>query len=130
MSDDDAQIRSLLGRAAHLADEGTPEDYRTLYTPDATWSMGGSTQTGVEEIVAATRQRRSQGVSGPGTGTRHFVVPMHVTVEGDKASAVSYFLFLGDTATAPVVKLFGVYTDDLVRTAAGWRIARRVSRAG
>lgn len=127
---DDALIRSLLGRAAHLADEGTPEDYRTLYTSDATWTMGGSTQSGVEEIVEATRQRRTQGVSGPGTGTRHFVVPMHVSVDGDTATAVSYFLFLGDTATAPSVKLFGVYTDDLVRTADGWRIRRRVSQAG
>ncbi|MFC0527292.1 nuclear transport factor 2 family protein [Phytohabitans kaempferiae] len=127
---DDALIRSLLGRAAHLADEGTPEDYRALYTPGAIWTMGESTQTGVEEIIEATRRRRAQGVSGPGTGTRHFVTPMHVTVDGDSATAVSYFLFLGDTANAPAVKLFGVYTDDLVRTADGWRISRRVSRAG
>jgi hypothetical protein len=127
---DDALIRSLIGRAAHLGDEGSPDDYRTLYTSDATWSMGDVTQTGVEEIVAATRERRVTGVSGPGTATRHLVVPLHVTVDGDTATAVSYFLFLGETTTTPTLRMFGTYTDDLTRTPDGWRIQRRVSRAG
>ena len=127
---DDALIRSLIGRAAHVGDEGSPDDYRTLYTADATWSMGDVTQHGVEEIVAATRDRRATGVSGPGTGTRHLVVPLHVTVDSDAATAVSYFLFLGNTTAAPTVKMFGTYTDDLARTPEGWRIQRRVSRAG
>ncbi|WP_051752620.1 nuclear transport factor 2 family protein [Streptosporangium amethystogenes] len=127
---DHALIRDLVGRAAHLADEGTPDDYRTLYTHDATWTFGASTQNGIEEIVAATRQRRAEGVSGPGTATRHLVVPLHVTVDGDTADAVSYFLFFGDTTSAPVVRVFGVYADELTRTPGGWRIYRRVSRVG
>lgn len=127
---DDAEIRSLIGRAAHLGDEGAPDDYRGIYTTDATWSMGPSTQTGIDEIVEATRARRAQGVSGPGTNTRHLVVPLHVTVDGDTATAVSYFLFLADTDTAPTMRLFGTYTDEFARTAEGWRISRRVSKAG
>lgn len=127
---DDVLIRALIGRAAYLADEGTPDDYRSLYTHDATWTFGSDTQTGVDEIVAATRRRRAGGTSGPGTATRHLVVPLHVTVEGDAATAVSYFLFFGDTTSTPVVRVFGVYTDELTRTAEGWQIRRRVSRAG
>jgi hypothetical protein len=127
---DDALIRSLIGRAAHLADEGAPEDYRSLYTHDATWTFGASSQTGVEEIVEAARKRRAEGVSGPGTHTRHLVVPLHVEVDGDKATAASYFLFLGDTSTTPTLKVFGLYADEFVRTPDGWRISRRVSRAG
>ncbi|MEV0595523.1 nuclear transport factor 2 family protein [Nonomuraea cavernae] len=127
---DHVLIRDLIGRAAHLADEGTPDDYRTLYTPDATWTFGTSAQEGVDEIVEATRLRRAEGVSGPGTATRHLVVPLHVTVDGDTATAVSYFLFFTDTTSTPVVRVFGVYTDELARTPEGWRIHRRVSRAG
>jgi ketosteroid isomerase-like protein len=130
MPDDDAAIRSLIGRAAHLADEGGPDDYRAIYTADATWMLGGGQQNGIEEIVAATAKRRTEGVSGPGTGTRHFVMPLHVSVDGDRATAVSYFLFLGDTAGAPVIKVFGVYTDGLVRTAQGWRINNRATQMG
>lgn len=128
LSTDDAMIRSLIGRAAFLADEGSPEDYREIYTEDATWTFGDSRQTGIEEIVAATRERRANGVSGPGTGTRHLVVPLTVTVNGDSASAISYFLFFGNVSTAPEVRVFGVYVDDLVRTSDGWRIRNRVSR--
>lgn len=127
-STDDASIRSLIGRAAFLADEGSPEDYRGLYTDDATWTFGGSKQTGIEEIVAATRQRRAEGVSGPGTGTRHLVVPLTVAVDGDSATAVSYFLFFGNVGAVPEVRMFGVYADELVRTPKGWRIRNRVSR--
>ncbi|MEV4835757.1 nuclear transport factor 2 family protein [Nonomuraea sp. NPDC049486] len=129
-AEDEVLIRSLIGLAAHLADEGEPDDYRALYTSDATWSFGGSTQQGADEIVAATRQRRAEGVSGPGTNTRHLVVPLHVTVTGDTATAVSYFLFFGDTTGTPAVRVFGVYTDELVRTPEGWRISSRTSRAG
>jgi hypothetical protein len=125
---DDVLIRSLIGRAAYLADEGTPDDYRTLYTNDATWSFGGSTQTGVDEIVEGTRQRRAEGVSGPDTNTRHLVVPLHIDVDGDMARAVSYFLFFADISTVPVVRVFGVYEDDLVRTPEGWRFRHRASR--
>ena len=128
MPDDDSLIRSLIGRAAHLADEGTPEEYRPLYTEDASWSFAGDTQSGVDAIVQGARQRRAAGVSGPGTDTRHLVVPLHVSVDGDRAKAVSYFLFFGNTATVPEVRVFGVYEDDLVRTADGWRLQCRVSR--
>lgn len=125
---DDVLIRSLIGRAAHLGDEGAPDDYRTLYTDDATWTFGDATQSGVDAIVEGTRQRRAEGVSGPGTNTRHLVVPLHVAVDGDAATAVSYFLFFANTSSVPEVRMFGVYDDELVRTAQGWRIRRRVSR--
>lgn len=127
---DDALIRSLIGRAAHLGDEGEPDDYRTLYTDDAVWTFGETTQTGVEEIVAGTRQRRAEGVSGPGTDTRHLVVPLHVSIDGDTGSAVSYFVFFANTSTAPQARVFGVYEDEFARTEQGWRIRRRVSRRG
>ncbi|HEY0448807.1 nuclear transport factor 2 family protein [Actinophytocola sp.] len=129
-ADPDAAIRSLLGLAARVGDEGEPDDYRRLYTPDATWTMGDTRQVGVEQIVAAARERRAEGVSGPGTATRHLVVPLHVDVTADSATAVSYFLFMGDTATAPSIKLFGTYRDELVRTADGWRLRGREATLG
>ncbi|MFC0863198.1 nuclear transport factor 2 family protein [Sphaerimonospora cavernae] len=129
-TNDDLLIRGLIGHAARLADEGDPDDYRTVYTHDATWTLGESSQSGIEEIVANARRLRAGGVSGPGTATRHLVVPLEVTVDGDTATAVSYFLFFADTDSAPTARMFGVYTDEFVRTLDGWRIRRRVSRAG
>jgi hypothetical protein len=111
-------------------DEGAPDELRTIYSTDVISEMGGGQQSGIDEIVAGTVKRRGEGFSGPGTNTRHFVMPVHVTVDGESATAVSYFLFLGDTSGVPVIKLFGVYTDRLVRSADGWRITHRATQRG
>jgi len=120
-AEDDAAIRNLLGLTALLGDEGAPADYRRVYAPDATWRMGEAEQAGADEIVAAAARRRADGASGPGTGTRHLVIPLRVTVSGDTARAVSSFLFLAGTT----ITVAGTYRDDLVRTDRGWLISRR-----
>ena len=118
---DDAAIRNVIGLAALLGDQGAPEDYRKVYAPDAAWRMGEVTQDGADEIVAAAAARRAEGVSGPGTGSRHLVTPLTVEVAGDTATAVSYYAFLMGTAIAAT----GTYHDQLARTGAGWQITRR-----
>ena len=118
---DDAAIRNLVGLTALLGDEGAPEDYRRVYAPDATWRMGQVSQSGADEIVAAAAARRAEGVSGPGTGTRHLVVTLHVDVAGDSARAVSCYVFLAGTA----IRTVGTYRDELVRRREGWQIRRR-----
>jgi hypothetical protein len=130
VAEDDAAIRSLIGLAAHLGDEGEPGDYRRVYASDATWRLGDTRQTGIEEIVAATAARRAGGVGGPGSGTRHFVVPLHIEVTGDSARAVSYFQFITGTTTAPSIAAVGGYRDELVRTGQGWRIRSREITSG
>jgi hypothetical protein len=120
-AEDDAAIRNLLGLAALLGDEGTPEDYRRVYAPGATWRMGTIEQTGADQIVAAAAERRANGISGPGTGTRHLVVPLRVEVTRDSARTVSYFAFLAGTA----ITLTGTYRDELIRTDSGWQISAR-----
>src|SRR6516162_245846 len=120
-AEDDAAIRNLLGLAALLGDEGAPEDYRRVYAPGATWRMGTVEQAGADEIVAAAASRRAAGISGPGTGTRHLVIPLRVEVTGDSARAVSYFAFLAGTA----ITVTATYRDELIRTDKGWLISAR-----
>jgi hypothetical protein len=125
-AEDDAAIRNLLGRTALLGDEGAPEDYRQVYAPGAVWRMdtaeaGAVEQRGQDEIVAAAAARRANGVSGPGTGTRHLLIPLVIEVSGDSAHAVSYLAFLAGTSVAVV----STYRDKLVRTSEGWRISQR-----
>ena len=135
---DDADIRSLLARLAHLADSGDLDEYLTLFTEDAAWVVPAIPQTGVaaserrgvEEIAAGVRERRAAGVQGPGTGTMHLVTTTDVEIEGDEAIALSTWLFLADTATAPRVQAVGRYHDTLRRTQDGWRLARREISAG
>ena len=120
-AEDDAAIRNLLGLTALLADEGAPEDYRRVYAPGATWRMGAIEQTGADQIVAAAAERRANGISGPGTGKRHLVIPLWVEVTGDSARAVSYFAFLAGTT----ITLTATYRDELIRVDEGWQISAR-----
>jgi hypothetical protein len=118
---DDAAIRNVIGLTAFLGDQGAPEDYRKVYAPDAVWRMGEHAQSGADEIVAAAAARRAEGVSGPGTGSRHLVTPLTIEVTGDTAAAVSYYMFLSGTTIAAT----GTYRDELARTRHGWQITRR-----
>jgi hypothetical protein len=118
---DDAAVRNVIGLTALLGDEGAPEDYRKVYAPSAVWQMGDAVQSGADEIAAAAAARRAEGVSGPGSGTRHLVTPLTIEVTGDTATAVTYYTFLRGTSIAGG----GTYRDELARTEAGWRITRR-----
>lgn len=126
-ADDAAAVRALLHRLARIGDEGEPADYRDVHTADVLWRWGAEVQDGIEAVVAAAARRRAEGVSGPGSGTRHEVDVRRVSVDGDTATASSRFRFLA-TDGGQRVLVAGTYADDLVRTGSGWRVRRREVR--
>ena len=70
---DELEIRNLVAKLAHLADEGDLDEYLQLFAEDAVWDGGaelGSVK-GHPELLAAAKERRASGRSGPGTNSRH-----------------------------------------------------------
>jgi len=135
----DAQIRSLLARIAHLADDGSIEDYLELFTADAVWQMPANEAVGApadrregrEDIAAGVRARRESGLQGPGTATRHAIISIDVQVRSaELAEAVSYWLFFSDTSTAPRVVSVGRYDDVLHGSDGRWQLAERTITVG
>lgn len=128
----------LLARIAHLADTGDPEEYIDCFTPDAVWDLTDATDlpmpvqtiTGRAALLAGVHDRRSAGIQGPGTHTRHDVSSIAVEVNDDRATARSYFRYYRGTDGVPTLAAMGVYSDSFVRTAAGWRLQRRVISRG
>ena len=123
-------IRNLVARVAQVADHGDLEEYADLYTEDADWEMPGAPRHGVADIMDGARQRRTEGVTGPGSATRHVITTLSVEVadpsEGTgEATADSYFLFFRDTTTAPTLFNMGYYHDTIRHVGGRWRIARR-----
>jgi hypothetical protein len=58
--------------------------------------------------------------------TMHRLTNQVITIDGDRAEARTYvdgLIMFGDAGSG--VNAVGFYDDDIVRTAAGWRIARR-----
>ncbi|MGI8335553.1 nuclear transport factor 2 family protein [Actinomadura scrupuli] len=128
---DELEIRNVLARIARLSDMGDLDDYAAQFTGDAHWEMPGAPpKHGRAEIRAAGAARRAEGLTGPGSQTRHVVGTVTVTVDGDQAVAESYWQFYADTATAPALRSMGHYRDTFRRTARGWRLARREITSG
>jgi 3-phenylpropionate/cinnamic acid dioxygenase small subunit len=135
----DAEIRTLLARIAQLADTGDLDEYITLFTGDAVWAMpenpllgmAANSRQGHEEILAGARERRASGLQGPGTYTRHVLTTLAIEMIDDThANARSYFLFFGETSSAPTVRTMGQYDDVLVKGEHGWQLAHRTITMG
>jgi len=80
---DDAEIRNLIARIAHLADTGDARQYGRCFTSDARWNMPGAPRRGRADIIAGSHERRDAGEIGPGSATRHIVGTIAVDVHGD-----------------------------------------------
>jgi len=128
------EIRNLIARVAQQADTGEVADYCALFTKDAVWAMPpaeklglpASERVGIDVIEAGVHERRSAGVQGPGTNTKHVVTTIAVDVTGpDDATGLTYWMFYTDTTTDPAVLNMGRYEDEFRRTADGWKLARR-----
>jgi 3-phenylpropionate/cinnamic acid dioxygenase small subunit len=124
---DELEVRNAIARLAQLADEGSLDEYLTLFTEDGIWDGGAAfgVRKGRADILAGAKERRATGQSGPGTHNRHVITTTAVRIEGDRASARSYMTFYVECDKAPVARVVAVYQDDLRKTPSGWKFARR-----
>jgi ketosteroid isomerase-like protein len=126
LHEDERQIRNLIARLGHLADYGDLDEYMSLFTEDAVWDFTDGSYRGAAAIRADRVHRRILGAQGPGTHTRHMNTTLWVEVDGsDVAFAHSYFIYVRDADTNPVIGLTGRYHDTLRRTPDGWKMAHR-----
>jgi hypothetical protein len=133
----ESEIRNVVARLGHLADDGDIDEYLSLIAEDASWGGAGrAVRTGHADLRARVIEDRTAGIQGPGTATRHLNTTLWVEVDDeDHAHAESYFLYItnanggtaGSTArdTAPIVQLTGRYRDTFVRVDGRWRMQTR-----
>ncbi|WP_236791990.1 nuclear transport factor 2 family protein [Amycolatopsis sp. GM8] len=127
---DEAEIRNLIARVAHLADDGDIDEYLSHWCEDASWGGSGRPLlSGQDALRAGVLQRREEGIQGPGAGTRHVNTTLWVEVDvpAGTASAQSYFVLLApekDTNGHRVART-GRYDDRFRRTADGWKFVSR-----
>lgn len=101
------------------------EDLGTIFTEDATadYGEGLGVFNGVAEIAEICRH-----ALGPLDASAHSVTNHQVEVNGDTARCRCYFQAQHVRLAAeggPNLIIAGKYTDQLVRTAKGWRIKHR-----
>ena len=105
------------------------EDWDALercFTEDAVCDFGdlGPGMHGASGIA-----RDMRGVIEPMDASFHMVGNHVIDIDGDRASARSYLLaqhVLREALGGPIFFVAGIYHDELVRTADGWKIANKL----
>ncbi len=120
--DDRQDISDLLVRYATGIDRRDWPLFRTVFTGDCELDYGEiGSWTGVDAVTDF--MERAHALAGY---TLHRLTNQTITVDGDKAVARTYvdaLIMFGDNQGG--ANGIGFYDDEIVRTPAGWRIARR-----
>lgn len=123
---DRLEIADVLYRYATALDTRDLELLREVFTPDVVYVMGVRGElSGVDAIV-----RKLDEVLGGLEATQHLITNPVIEVDGDTARSTSYVraqhYLTGNGTGGNTLDMGGSYRDELVRTAHGWRIERRV----
>lgn len=120
--EDRQAISDLLVRYATGIDRRDWPLFRTVFTNDCHLDYG---EIGVWDGVDAVADFMEK-THEPAGDLMHRLSNQAIAVDGDKATARTYVdavIMFGDNRAG--VNALGFYDDEIVRTAAGWRIARR-----
>lgn len=120
--EDRQDISDLLVRYATGIDRRDWPLFRTVFTDDCELDYGEIGKwNGVDAVTEF--MDTTHAMAGH---TLHRLTNQVIAVDGDKASARTYVdavIMFGDNQSG--VNAWGFYDDEIVRTAEGWRIARR-----
>jgi ketosteroid isomerase-like protein len=123
---DRGDIVELVVRFADAVNRRDIPQFESVWTPEATWVIDPPTDVSIHapraEIAAGFDVANKERM-------RSFTQLVHGTVvdlDGDTARARSYLTEVGDPVAGDAGYFnHGVYFDELVRTAEGWRFAKR-----
>jgi ketosteroid isomerase-like protein len=129
--EDERAILAALHSYGHAIDYGDEERYLDLWTDDAAFDARGRSPGDVTRVVRGREALADFAArfSRPPEGWhKHLVIEPLIEVEGDSASATSYFAVLREEGSQPILWVFGRYRDTLVRCADGrWRFSLRIA---
>jgi hypothetical protein len=138
--EDKLAIYHLIASHPPAADTGDGSYYRNAFTGDGTVDLGGGKTADGNAAIASVVARPEHQAAIAG-GLRHFAGLPRVEVNGDTAVAISYLQIITPNRTAAPVDVPGHGASpgfrihraacnrwDLVRTADGWKVKRRMLR--
>lgn len=112
-------IRNLIGRLNAYADAADGKNYSEFYLEDGVFEIAGhGTHVGREAIAKVCEAMKV---------TVHITTDHVIDIDGDEAAQRSRLIafYLAQDGSANNFVTTGWYVDQLVRTAAGWRIKHR-----
>ena len=131
-AEDTLEIMRLVNSYGPLADSGSAHEAASLWTEDGVYDVGGSDTTtphrtvGYDKLKAIYEAPAHQELIH--IGSAHFVGPLSVTVDGDRAEAVGFSQVLKKRGEEWMVWRAAINHFELVRTPDGWRMQTRTNR--
>ena len=119
---DDAAIVRLTHDYCWALDTGDWDALRSVFTPDVVTDLGAGGQDGIDEVI-----ERVSSALGVYDVTQHLVATHQIDVADDGRTATCRCYLQAQHVRPGGDKLLigARYEDECVRTADGWRIARR-----
>jgi hypothetical protein len=126
--EDREAIRLVLRDYGRLLDERKFDEFGQLFAEEGEYVSGNTTKG---PVAIADSLRRIMGSNSLGLAEPNFHVLFNERIElhGDTADSTSQSFFVAPGPDgAPQLIMMGSYVDSLVRTAQGWKFAKRVVR--
>ena len=120
------QIRNLLAKYSHCADDDDFEGFQALFTPDGVLVEAGFPIPAARLPALMKKYKAVSDAQPQPFGGKHLQMNSVIEVDGDRASAVTDLLSVhlrGDKGWS--IGGNGRYTDELARVAGRWLIRRR-----
>lgn len=138
--EDKLAIYHLIASHPPAADSGTERYYRDAFASDGVIDLGGGKGANGNEAIAAI-VKTPEHQAAIESGLCHFAGLPRVTIDGDRAVAISYLQILTPQKGAPALELSGHGVSsgfrihraganrwELKRTGDGWKVTRRTLR--
>jgi SnoaL-like domain len=138
--EDRLDILNLIASHPPSADTAAQPYIASIFLENAVLDLGGGKGAEGNEAIShiVTRPEHGQAIAG---GLAHFAGLPHIAIDGDRAVVTSYLQILAPHPTADMIEVPGHGASrgyrvhrvgsnrwELMRTAQGWKIARRTYR--
>jgi hypothetical protein len=124
--EDREAIRLVLRDYGRLLDERRFDEFGQLFAEDGEY-VAGRTTRGPKAIAESLRQTFASNSLGLAEPNFHVLFNERITLAGAKAVASSQSFYVAPGADGtPRIVMMASYEDELVKTAGGWRFAKRV----
>ncbi len=131
--DDRAEIENLQARYVLAMDFHNPDAYASTFTKDGVLDWAGGQVVGrdaIRKFMASGAYNPTRGakeVPGWPAAYRHFLTNRVIKVDGDHATAVTYWFQGGNLQDRHKFEfgLFGTYEDELVKVDGHWLFKKR-----
>ena len=125
------EILRTMYQYAHALDYGARDEFLDCFTDDGVWTnrfrqQEGAPASSYYEGRTGLGQFFDRHTHAPALYHKHLLVEPRITLKGDEAHVISYWVRIDEHADGPYLRGFGRYLDVLLREHDGrWRIKRR-----